>query len=62
LQIPIFNTKDVESVTSIVDKIFSKKSKNPEADISDLEKQIDAMVYKLYDLTEEEIKIIEGKS
>ena len=25
------------------------------------EKQIDQMVYKLYDLTEEEIKILEGK-
>jgi hypothetical protein len=28
---------------------------------SDLDHQIDAEVYKLYDLTEEEIKIMEGK-
>ncbi len=28
------------------------------ADTTDLENQIDQLVYKLYDLTEEEIKII----
>jgi hypothetical protein len=26
-----------------------------------LEKQLDEMVYKLYELTEEEIKIVEGR-
>ena len=31
------------------------------ADTTDLEAQIDQLVYQLYDLTEEEIKIIEGK-
>ena len=31
-----------------------------EGDITFLEKQIDEMVYKLYDLTEEELKIVEG--
>ena len=45
---------------AIVDKILSAKEENPKADTSKLEKQIDEMVYKLYELTEEEIKIIEG--
>jgi hypothetical protein len=31
------------------------------ADTQDLEKQIDQLVYKLYDLTDEEIQIVEGK-
>ncbi|MDP3259099.1 MAG: hypothetical protein Q8M34_00740 [Thermodesulfovibrionales bacterium] len=31
------------------------------ADTSALERQIDEMVYKLYDLTPEEIAIVEGK-
>lgn len=31
------------------------------ADTSDLEKEIDQLVYKLYGLTEGEIKIVEGK-
>ena len=39
--------------------ILFEKSNNPETDISKLEKQINELVYKLYDLTEEEIKIIE---
>lgn len=32
-----------------------------QADTSALEKQIDEMVYKLYDLTPEEIGVVEGK-
>lgn len=62
LQIPIFNTKDFKPVTSVVDKILATMAKKLDADTSVLEKQIDEMVYKLYDLTKEEIKIIEGKS
>jgi hypothetical protein len=33
-----------------------------DCETTELEKKIDKMVYKLYDLTEEEITIIEGKS
>jgi adenine-specific DNA-methyltransferase len=62
LQIPIFKTKEVKPIISIVDQILSTKAANPKADTSQLEKQIDEMVYKLYELTEEEIKIIEGKA
>ena len=49
-----------KSIVDLSKKILSAKEKNPKADISQLEKQLDEMVYKLYDLTEEEIKIIEG--
>lgn len=44
-----------------VDKILSAKQKDPDADTSELEKEIDRMVYKLYDLTPEEIAIVEGR-
>ncbi len=37
------------------------KGGNKEADTSTLERQIDEMVYELYDLTPEEIAIVEGK-
>jgi len=47
-------------INNIVDKILVENSNNPQSDTSSLEKQIDELVYKLYDLTEEEIKIIEG--
>lgn len=45
---------------NIVDQILAKKKENPKADTVDLERQIDQMVYELYDLTDEEIKIVEG--
>ena len=40
---------------------LSAKKKDHNADISALERQIDEMVYKLYDRTQEEIAIVEGK-
>ncbi len=47
-------------ITSIVDQILTAKKSNPQNDTSVLEKQIDELVYKLYDLTEVEIAIIEN--
>ena len=41
-------------------QILAAKQKDPDADTSGLEWQIDQMVYKLYDLTPEEIAIVEG--
>ena len=49
-----------KNISSLVIRILSEKKANLNADTSALEKQIDKMVYKLYDLTEEEIKIIEN--
>jgi adenine-specific DNA-methyltransferase len=37
------------------------KTKDSKADTSALEKQIDEMVYALYNLTSEEIAIVEGE-
>ncbi len=45
----------------IVDKILEAKKADPAADTSALEEEIDRLVYELYGLTEEEIKIVEGK-
>jgi hypothetical protein len=42
-------------------KIKEIKIQNFKADTSQLEKQLDEMVYKLYELTVEEIKIVEGR-
>ncbi len=63
LQIPIYNapTNEQQPIIKLVDKILSAKAANPKADTSELERQIDEMVYKLYELTEDEIKIIEGR-
>jgi adenine-specific DNA-methyltransferase len=53
------NEPIVKQIEKLVDKILKAKKQNPQADTSDLENQIDIMVYKLYDLTYDEVKIID---
>lgn len=55
------NQDIVNQIENLVDQILTAKKLNPNADTAQLEKQIDQLVYQLYDLTEEEIAIIEGK-
>ncbi|MGB4292284.1 MAG: hypothetical protein WBJ37_05310 [Bacteroidales bacterium] len=42
----------------LVNKILTAKKQNKTADTSEWEKQIGRLVYKLYGLTQEEIKIV----
>ncbi len=49
-------------IVFLVDEIINIKQANPKADTAALERRIDEMVYELYDLTEEEIVIVEGKN
>ena len=44
----------------LVNSILKIKKQTPTADTTHLESQIDQLVYQLYDLTPEEIKIVEG--
>ncbi len=44
-----------------VDKILAAKRANPNEDVSVLENEIDEIVYLLYDLTPDEIKIVEER-
>ena len=46
---------------TLVEKIIDAKQVDSDADISDQENKIDKLVYALYDLTPEEIAIVEGK-
>lgn len=48
-------------IITLVDQILFYKKSNPLADTSFFEAEIDRLVYQLYGLTEEEIKIVEGK-
>jgi len=43
----------------LVSKINSFKSSNLKADVTSLEQQIDLLVYKLYELSYEEVLLIE---
>lgn len=53
------NEPIVKQIESLVDNILEAKKQNPDADTSELEREIDELVYKLYQLTPEEIKVIE---
>lgn len=58
LPIPKVSKQMHNLITTIVSKILSVKEKNHDADTSKLEKQLDELVYKLYELTAEEMNII----
>lgn len=58
--LPVKIPTELEPFVIIVDRILSAKKANPQADTSALEAEIDRLVYKLYDLTEDEVKIIES--
>ena len=60
LPIKIADTETQEKIETLVNQILTKKSEDRNSDTSDMENKVDALVYKLYDLTPEEIKIIEG--
>jgi tRNA1(Val) A37 N6-methylase TrmN6 len=58
-QFPCKRFNDSNRVKEIIENIINQKSNSNEADTSYLESQIDQLVYQLYELTEEEINIIE---
>lgn len=55
------NQKIADELVNLVDEILKAKEQDKNANIQELENKINSLVYKLYNLTEEEIKIIEGK-
>jgi type I restriction-modification system DNA methylase subunit len=48
-----------QKLSVLVDKILAAKSENPKADTSALEREIDQLVYALYELTPDDIAIVE---
>ncbi len=61
LPVKYSSDNQVVEIEKIVDEILKKKVIDPHAATEDLENQIDQLVYQLYDLTEEEIKIVEER-
>ncbi len=59
-QITPQNQKLAHKITDCAKVILEAKEKDPKANTQKLEKEIDALVYQLYNLTDEEIKIIEN--
>ncbi|MGI7335024.1 class I SAM-dependent DNA methyltransferase [Campylobacter coli] len=64
LPIPKINSKNqklANELVNLVDEILKAKEQDKNANTQELENKINSLVYKLYNLTEEEIKIIENK-
>ncbi len=59
-QITPKNQELAQKITDCAERILKTKEKDPKANTQELEKEIDALVYQLYNLTDEEIKIIEN--
>ena len=59
LNYPVATIKD--NILELVEQIISSLKCNPSADTTALESEIDRLVYQLYGLTDEEIKIVEGE-
>ncbi|WP_154414465.1 class I SAM-dependent DNA methyltransferase [Helicobacter pylori] len=53
------NQELAHKITDCTEAILEAKEKDPKANTQKLEKEIDALVYQLYNLTDEEIKTIE---
>ncbi len=61
LQVPIPEADKItqDKIEKLVDQIITKKKSDCKSDVTDIEKMIDGIVYRLYGLTDAEIKIIE---
>jgi len=60
-QLPLPKEIISSELENIITKIIILKEKDKETDTTDLETQADRLFYQLYDLTEEEIEIIETR-
>ena len=60
IPIPDATFEQQAPIIKIVDQILDAKRTNPDADVSAFEKEIDSLVYSLYNLTPQEIAIVEA--
>jgi hypothetical protein len=58
--LPKNGEKHRDEIAKLARQILATKKRDPEVDTTTLEREIDRLVYKLYDLTPEEIAIVEG--
>ncbi|GHT06228.1 hypothetical protein AGMMS49525_14290 [Bacteroidia bacterium] len=58
MQVPIKIPENQQPIVTLVEQILQSKRQN--TNTAELEKRIDVLVYELYGLTDEEIRIIEG--
>jgi adenine-specific DNA-methyltransferase len=60
IPIPLADIDAQKAIITVVDTILELKQKDPSADISKEEQEIDYLVYKLYGLTYDEVKVVDS--
>lgn len=58
--IPNLTPKEQKPFITLADKILNIKAKDSATNTNDLETEIDSLVYRLYNLADTEIKIVES--
>ena len=64
MTIPKIDTKNKklsDKIINKVDEILKIKNENFNADVSEIERKIDNLDYRLYNINDNEIKIVDGK-
>ncbi|MGQ4809247.1 hypothetical protein NKDENANG_02662 [Candidatus Entotheonellaceae bacterium PAL068K] len=61
LPIPKIPTAEQRPFIQLLDRILAARDADPSADTSELEAEIDRLVYRLYDLTDEERAAVEKR-
>jgi adenine-specific DNA-methyltransferase len=59
LPIPLAPQPIQQPAIALVEKIIAAKASDPKADTAALERQVDNVVYRLYNLSYEEVRVIE---
>ena len=62
IPIPTVTPDQHKTISDLVDKILAKKQANPAEVTSELEQKIDLIVYRLYGLTFDDVKIVDPKT
>ncbi len=62
IPIPQPSNEQQRQIIKLVDRILAAKKRDPGADTTALERELDELVYALYGLTDDEIKLVEGRA
>lgn len=52
----------MKGLSTVSNKTITAKRAEPQADTSALEGEVDQLVYQLYGLSEDEVRVVEGKA
>ena len=61
IPVPKAAEKNPKAIIELVDQILEAKKADANSNVDKLKNKIDQLVYQLYGLSKEEIKIVEGK-